>query len=67
MGSRYFSESNRPLESVDGASNSKQGGANKGGAEKPAFGSPGLPGKKQPKDRSAGVKRIQQSPHTEGI
>jgi len=35
--------------------------------ERPAFGQIGVPGKTQPKDRSAGIKRVRQHPMDVGI
>lgn len=43
-----------------------QGGGSPTMKEKPGF-AIGVPGKTQSKDRSGGVKRIQQSPKTEGL
>lgn len=44
-----------------------RGGPKGGGTEKPAFPKADLPGKAQSKDRSAGVRRVQNSPKKIGL
>lgn len=51
---------------LDGSGYMPKGGGSPGMKEKPGF-AIGAPGKTQSKDRSGGVKRIQQSPKTEGL